>query len=67
MIAEVSKYWNIQVDINGPAIILFHHYQKLVTDSRKDAGINPYPYVSIANFDMLVKAIQQIAKNLAGR
>jgi hypothetical protein len=67
MCTELAKYWKVDIDRNGPAIDLFHAYQKLVVESRQEKGINPYPYTQIANFDILVKAIQQIAKNMVGR
>ncbi len=61
---ELSKYRGIQIDPNGPAIILFHNYQRLVTESRREGGLDPYPNKNIMNFDALVKAIQAIAKNI---
>jgi len=67
MVVEVSKYWGVQFDRKGPAIDVFHAYQKMVVESRKGEGINPYPSTHIANFDILIKALNQLAKNLVGR
>ncbi len=63
---ELSKLRGIQIDPNGPAIILLHNWQRLINESRKEGGLDPYPSKYIANFDVLVKAIQQIAKNMVG-
>ena len=61
---DLSKFYNIQINPNGPAIYFFHHYQRLIKDSRQEGGLDPFPVKQIGNLDNLIKAIAQIAKNI---
>jgi len=48
-----------------PAIKFFHHYQKLVTDSRNSDTLDPYPVKHIGNLKVIVDAIAQMMKQQA--
>lgn len=59
---DLAKYRGIHILETDPAIKFFHHYQKLITDSRNSDTLDPYPVKHIGNLKVIVDAIAQMMK-----
>lgn len=62
---DLAKYRGINFRETDPAIKFFHHYQKLVYDSKQPDGLDPYPVKLIGNMKVFVEAIGQMMKDLS--
>jgi len=62
---DLAKYRGIHIQNSDPAIKFFHHYQKLVMDSRNSDSIDPFPVKHMGNMKVLVDAIGQMMKQQA--
>lgn len=62
---DLAKFRGIHILESDPAIKFFHHYQKIVTDSRNSDTLDPYPVKHIGNFKILVDAMAQMMKQLS--
>lgn len=62
---DLSKYRGIHIRDEDSSIKFFHHYQKLVLDSRQSDSLDPYPIKYIGNMKSFVDAIGQMMKQMS--
>lgn len=62
---DLAKYRGINIKDTDSTIKFFHHYQRLVFDSKQQDGLDPFPVKYIGNMKVLVESIGQMMKSLA--
>lgn len=65
MIYELAKFRGIQILGDDDSIRLFHHYQKLVHDSRQPNGLDPFPIKHVGNFGTMLEPMSQMFQGLS--
>ena len=60
----LSKFYNINLSLDDPSILFFHHFQKLVKDSQQPEGLDPFPVKHIGNLNVFFEAMSKLFSRL---
>lgn len=61
---DILKYRNVWITDDFPAQRFFHLHQKIVKESRSEAGLDPYPIKMIGNFQHLLEPMAKLFRAL---